>query len=93
MSKRRALTISLTGEMLDRLDRVRRLERRTSSEIVREALGRYLTRSFPQQAPSPAEIGALRRARSEYRRGDSVSLDELLRELEGHPRVGRKKAV
>ena len=93
MRNRRTMTVSLPPEMLERLNRVRRFEHRTVSELVREALRRYFMRAIPEETASPEELRSLRRARREYGRGETVSLAELLDELEGHPRVVRKKAT
>jgi Arc/MetJ-type ribon-helix-helix transcriptional regulator len=93
MRKRRTMTISLPGEMLERLNQVRRFEHRTASELVREALRRYFMRAIPEEAASPRDLRSLRRARREYDRGETVSLAELLDDLDRLPRVVRKKAT
>ena len=83
MRTRKALTISLPPGMVQQMERVRKRERRTRSELVREALRAYLEDRFPVVVPTKAESAAIRRGRDAFRRGDYISLDELLHDLEG----------
>lgn len=71
------LTISLPPAMARELEKVRRAEHRTRSELIREALRLYFTRRFPVVVPTPAEVRGLRRGRAEIARGDYVTHDEL----------------
>jgi predicted transcriptional regulator len=70
-------------------------ENRTRSELVREALRTYIAiRQFPEEAPTPAELRAIRRGRAAYERGDYVTLDELRRReksVASRPRRARAK--
>lgn len=75
------MTISLPPAMVKELERVRKAEHRTRSELVREALRTYFYGRFPVVEASPAELAAIRRGRSQIRRGQSVDLDQLLHDL------------
>jgi Arc/MetJ-type ribon-helix-helix transcriptional regulator len=72
------MTISLPQEMIEKVEKVRKAEHRTRSELVREALRVYFADRFPIVAASAAELRALRRGRAEHKRGDYVTLDQLL---------------
>lgn len=76
MRNREPLTISLPREMADAVRRASRREQRTTSELVREALRRYLG-GMPVVQVTTAEFAAIERGRAEIRRGDVVTLDEL----------------
>ena len=87
----KTVTISLPTQLVAELDRVRKHEHRTRSEIVRDALRRYITvaergRMIPVENALPEEIEAMRRADEEYARGECVRLEDLQRELGVKPR-------
>ena len=93
MSTRNAntVTISLPPQLMAELDRVREREHRTRSEILRDALRRYITvaergRMIPVEDALPEEIEAMRRADEEYVRGECVRLKDLQHELGVKPR-------
>lgn len=72
--------------MVDELDRVRKQEHRTRSELVREALRQYVAlrdrvRRIPMVDPEPDEIEAIERGRVEFERGEFVRLEDLQHEL------------
>ena len=69
--------------MLEATDRQAQLELRDRSELVREALRRYLAR-IPVVDATPAEVGALERGRAEHARSDFVPLEELTHDLARH---------
>jgi CopG family transcriptional regulator/antitoxin EndoAI len=80
MRTRQTLTISLPPGMVALVEKTRRAEHRTRSELIREALRTYIAiRQFPEETPTPAELRAIRRGRAAYARGDYVTLDELRR--------------
>jgi len=88
MTKRttKTLTISLPPAMVEELDRVRQHEHRTRSELVREALRRYVGTASTERRLSvaeatPADIEAIRRGEEEYARGETVSLEDIQHEL------------
>jgi metal-responsive CopG/Arc/MetJ family transcriptional regulator len=87
----KSLTISLPSQLVAKLDRVREREHRSRSEILREALRRYITRAergrmIPVEDALPEEIEAMRRADEEYARGECMRLEDLQRELGVKPR-------
>lgn len=79
------ISVSLPEEMLPEIDSAARREHRSRSELIREALRRYLSgglgRVLPVEEPLPDEIEAIERGRAEFSRGEFVSLDDLQREL------------
>ena len=80
----KAMTVSLPPTMVDEFEKVRKAENRTCSELVREALHLYFSTRAPEAVATKAELAAIRRGREAYARGDYVSLEELLHDLE-HP--------
>jgi predicted transcriptional regulator len=84
------MTISLPPALLRRFEEVRKAESRTRSELVREALRAYFESRYPAVRATKAEIGALRRGRLAFRRGDTLSLGQFLDELE--PAAHRSRA-
>lgn len=87
------LTISLPPAMLKELERVRRHEHRTRSELMREALRSYFSNRIPEQAPTTDELRAIRRGRAAIARGDFVTLNELRDDVGTAPRRTRDKSV
>src|SRR5438105_3228540 len=70
MRSRRAVTISLPPEMLKQMEKVRKAEHRTTSELVREAWRTYFAmRHAPVYTPTRAEVRAIERGRAAFRRG------------------------
>lgn len=93
MRTRQTMTISLPPEMIEQVENIRKVEHRTRSELVREALRAYFSNRFPVVSASPAELRAIRRGRMAMERGDYVTLDQLLHALESARRsTSRKKA-
>ena len=87
------LTISLPPAMLKELERVRKHEHRTRSELMREPLRTYFSSRIPEEAPTTTELRAIRRGRVAIARGDYVTLDELRREVGATLRRPRKKSA
>ena len=85
------MTVSLPPAMVRQFEKVRKAENRTRSELVREALRTYFDRRFPVVEPTRAELAAIRRGRAAFRRGDYVSLDQLLHDLEPASHRARAK--
>ncbi len=77
------ISVSLPAEMLPEIDSVARREHRSRSELIREALRRYLDagRVIPVDSAGPDEAAAAARGRAEFARGNFVRLDDLQREL------------
>ena len=87
------VTISLPPAMLKELERVRKQEHRTRSELMREALRTYFSDRFREDAATTAELRAIRRGRAAIARGDFVTLGELRDEVGTAPRRSRKKSA
>src|SRR3972149_7749544 len=86
MRTRKAMTIAPPPAMVRQVERVRKREHRTRSELVREALRSYLQDRFPVVVPTKAELAAIRRGRAEIKAGNYVTLDELIHDLESADR-------
>ena len=92
MRTTRTLTVSLPPAMVEKLEKVREAESRTRSELVREALLNYFATRYPSDRPTQAEMAAIQRGRAAFKRGDSLSLDQLLNGMERRShRPSRKK--
>ena len=76
------LAISLPPAMLHQLERVRKQENRTRSELMREALRQYIESRYPTAKATKAELAAIRSGRATIKRGDYRSLTDLINELE-----------
>ena len=79
--------------MLKELERVRKHEHRTRSELMREALRSYFSSRISAEVPTTSELRAIRRGRAAIVSGDSVTLDELRDEVGTAPRRSRKKSA
>ncbi len=79
MEGQRNLTVSLPESVFDRISQVSELERRSQSDLVREAVLSYLEE---QEVPSPSDIAAMERGRAEIARGEFLTVDQLLDELD-----------
>ncbi len=77
--------------MIDQVEKVRKAEHRTRSELVREALRAYLSDRFAESPVSAADLRAIRRGRAQIARGEYVTLDELFNDLESKNRQASKK--
>ena len=75
------MTISLPPGMARQLEKVRKQEHRTRSELMREALRHYFNSRFPEVTPTQAEMAAIRRGRAEIKAGRFVTLEQLRNEL------------
>ena len=80
------ITLSLPPNLVEALDRMRHRRHRSRSELVEDALARYLrlaeqSEAIPLEAALPEEVEAMRRAEEEHARGETVSLEDLQREL------------
>jgi metal-responsive CopG/Arc/MetJ family transcriptional regulator len=92
MRARHTITISLPPEMAEQVEETMKVEHRTRSELMREALRTYFSvRRLPEETPTPAELRAIRRGEAAYRRRDYVTLDECFRDVVRRPHRPRKK--
>ncbi|MGH9572713.1 MAG: ribbon-helix-helix domain-containing protein [Candidatus Acidiferrales bacterium] len=87
------MTVSLPPAMVRQFEQVRKAESRTRSELVREALRAYFEGRYPAVSATKAELAALRRGRAAFRRGDVVSLNQFLHDLEPATQRARSKRV
>ena len=93
MRTRQTMTVSLPAEMIQKVEKVRKAEHRTRSELVREALRVYFSSRFPVVTASPAELRAIRRGRRAHQRGEYVTLDEILHAMGPPRRSARRKGA
>ena len=91
------VTVSVPVPIARQIERARKREHRSRSEVVREALRYYFARAeaFPVVHATPAELRALKRARRNYLAGETITLDqyEHTRALDGAPRSNGGKAA
>ena len=86
------MTISLPPAMAKQMAEVQKVEHRTRSELVREALRVYFNvRVLPTERPTAAEARAYRRGMAAYKRGDYVTLGDYLDGMDRSPRRAGKK--
>jgi predicted transcriptional regulator len=98
MRTHQTMTVSLPPAMMRDVERVRKTERRTRSELVREALRLYFNPELaariarlPVYTPTAAERRAIEKGRAEIARGEYVTVDELFRNLDRRRRKARAK--
>jgi predicted transcriptional regulator len=77
--------------MLIQLEKIRKKENRTRSELTREALRQYFERHYPVYTPTKMEAAAIKRGRAAFKRGEYVTLAELIHELGIADHQARKK--
>ena len=81
-------SVSLPPEMATELERVRKVEHRTRSELVREALRHYIRESnsrsltsrianLPEEVAAPDELEAIREGVTDLREGRHATLNQL----------------
>lgn len=84
------MTVSVPPETFEEMEHVRKGERRSMSELIREMWRVYLRfRNVPPYTPTPAELRAIRRGRAQIARGEFVTLDQLLHAMD-RPRLPRR---
>jgi predicted transcriptional regulator len=93
MRSTQTFTVSVPPAMAAEIDKVRRKENRTRSELVREALRTYIADRYPTAQPTRAEVARVRKGRAEIRRGDFVTLDQLRDVLDSPRRQPRRKVA
>lgn len=79
--------------MTAEIDKVRRKENRTRSELVREALRAYFADRYPTVQPSKAERARIRKGRAEIRGDQFVTFDQLLDVLDSPRRTPRRQGA
>ena len=79
------ISVSIPEEMLPEIDDAARRERRNRSELIREALRRYLSSSRGRMIAlanaEPDEVEAVKRGRAQFERGEFVRLEDLQHDL------------
>jgi metal-responsive CopG/Arc/MetJ family transcriptional regulator len=82
---RKMISVSIPEEMLPEIDNAARREHRSRSELIREALHRYLSsergRMIALDNAEPDEVEAIERGRAQFARGEFVRLEDLQHEL------------
>lgn len=91
MRTTKTMTISLPPAMVRQLESVRKREHRTRSELMREALRHYFESRFPEVTPTKAELAAIRKGRAAFQRGEFISLDQLIHDLDSSSHQTRAK--
>lgn len=92
MRETATFTVSLPPAMVKQVEKAMKVEHRTRSELVREALRVYFSaRLIPIERPTPAEVRAYRRGMAAYERGDYGTLGEHLDGMDRRPRRASKK--
>ena len=89
---RQTMTISLPEAMLAEVQRVSQEETRTHSELVREALRRYIAGRFPEVSPTKAELSGISAGRAEIEKGEFVTLTQFLNGLDTKNRQKPRKS-
>ena len=84
-------TISLPPAMVRQMEKVRKEEHRTRSELLREAWRQYFEARYTTYTPTKADLAAIRKGRTEIKRGQFVTLAQLLREMDTPHRKARPK--
>jgi predicted transcriptional regulator len=91
----KSVTISLPAEMVEELDRVRKREHRSLSDLIREALQQYVAstpgRRIPIVDPEPGELDSLAYGRQQAERGEYVLLEDLLDDLDADGHTPRRE--
>ena len=93
VKKARRVTVSLPAELIEAADRAGARERRSRSDVVREALRWYLrVQELPWEDATPEEIEAIEEGRAQIARGEFVTHEDIKHELETALRkAGAKK--
>lgn len=93
MRETTTFTVSLPPAMAEQVERARKAENRTRSELVREALRVYLSaRLIPTEMPTAAEARAYQRGMAAYKRGNYVTLEGYLDGVDRRSRRASKKS-
>ncbi len=79
MRIRQTMTVSLPPEMVKEVERIRKAEHRTRSELIREALRHYFNRAkgLPVHTPTARELREIEKGRAAMRRGEFYTLNEF----------------
>jgi hypothetical protein len=72
------------------VEKIRKAEHRTRSELAREAFGLYFVRRYGEVKPTRRELRALARGRAEIASGDYFTLEQLTHRLATARRTTRR---
>ena len=89
MGTHETITVSLPRAVVQKVESARKLERRSRSKVIGEALERYF--SIRVVRASKADLAAMRQARAEIKAGKFVTLDEALQSLDAADRKASRK--
>jgi len=85
------VTISLPPAMAKQMEKVQKEEHRTRSELLREAWRQYFESRYGAYTPTKAELVAIRKGRAEIKRGQFVTFEQLLHEMDTPHQSEHKK--
>ena len=91
MRTRATMTVSIPPEMIDTVEKVRKAEHRTRSELVREALRTYFMLAGRAYTPTRDELRAIEQGRAAIRRGNYFTLKEFRAYVGGESKKARAK--
>ena|SRR5438067_858435 len=74
------------------IEKVRREENRSRSELLREAWRLHFDSRYPAVTPAKGELAAIHRGRAEIKAGRFVTLEQLNDELATQKRKSRSKS-
>ena len=93
---KQTIATTLSQEDVVALDLVRREEKLSRAALLREAIRQYIggaTRRIPLVDPDPGELEAIAQGEAAIARGEYVTLEELLHDLDiGRREGGTKKS-
>lgn len=101
MRTHQTMTVSLPPKLMREVERVRKIQNRGRSELVREALRLYFSPELaariarlPVYTPTKRELRELEKGRAAMRKGQYYTLDEFSHWLLGRPdkKAGAKKS-
>ena len=90
MRTRQTMTISLPPAMIRAVEKARKEEQRTRSELIREALRTYFA-AKATYTPTIAELRLIEKRRAALRRGEYRTVDELRADIGREGRKSRSK--
>ncbi|MBI4608356.1 MAG: ribbon-helix-helix protein, CopG family [Candidatus Rokubacteria bacterium] len=91
MRTRATVTVSIPPEMIDAVEKVRKAEHHTRSELVREALRTYFMLAGRAYTPTRAEQRAIEQGRAAIGRGNYFTLKEFRAYVGGESKKARAK--
>lgn len=87
------MTTSLPPALVRQFEEVRKLESRTRSELVREALRTYFESRYSAMEATKDERIALRKGRTALQKGNAVLLKAFFHDLERNDHGSRTKGL